>query len=163
MLEEHKHKDAAHDFDGITENRNSSPPAYFNVLFFGLILWGVIFMAYFLFSGWSSHAEFKQKMAAHKQAAEAAAPAAAARVASPAKADPAAGEKLFATHCAMCHGATAEGGIGPNLHGDLKYGKTQAAIHESIAKGRPGGMPAFGSQLSGNDLENLAAYVSSLK
>jgi len=163
MLEEHKHKHATHDFDGITENRVNSPPAYFNVLFYGLVLWGIAFMAYFLFSGWSSDAEFQAKMEAHQQASAAAAPEAAAKVQSPAQADPLAGQKLFASNCAMCHGAEAEGGIGPDLHGELAYGRTKEAIHESIAKGRPNGMPAFGSQLSGNDLDNLTAFILSLE
>ena len=53
--------------DGIVENREQSPPVYFNILFYGLIIWGVIFMAYYLFSGWSSDAEFQEKMATHKE------------------------------------------------------------------------------------------------
>ena len=54
-------------FDGIQENRDNSPPAYFNILYYGLIIWGVIFMGYFLLSGWSSHGEFQQKMDAHQK------------------------------------------------------------------------------------------------
>ena len=53
--------------DGIVENRETAPPVYFNILFYGLIIWGIIFMAYFLFSGWSSDAEFQEKMATHKE------------------------------------------------------------------------------------------------
>ena len=67
MLEEHKHKDAAHDFDGIIENRVTSPPIYFTVLFYGLIIWGMLFCGYFLFSDWSSHQEFEEKMAAYEE------------------------------------------------------------------------------------------------
>ncbi len=52
----------AEKFDGIKENRETPPPAYFNILYYGLILWGIIFSAYFLFSGWSSHNEFQEKM-----------------------------------------------------------------------------------------------------
>ena len=55
--------------DGIVENRENNPPVYFNILFYGLIIWGVIFMAYYLFSGWSSDAEFQEKMATHKEQA----------------------------------------------------------------------------------------------
>ena len=55
-----------HTYDGIREDREQKPPAYFNLLFYGLIIWGVIFCAYFLLSGWSSQDEFKEKMAAHK-------------------------------------------------------------------------------------------------
>ena len=54
-------------FDGIKENKGQKPPAYFNILFYGLILWGVIFMGYYLLSGWSSHDEFQEKMSAHQE------------------------------------------------------------------------------------------------
>ena len=52
--------------DGIVEDREKAPPVYFSILFFGLIIWGVIFMSFYLLSGWSSDAEFQEKMAAHK-------------------------------------------------------------------------------------------------
>ena len=54
-------------FDGIKENRENKPPPYFNILYYGLILWGIIFMGYYLFSGWSSHDEFQEKMKAHQE------------------------------------------------------------------------------------------------
>lgn len=52
-------------FDGIKES-HKNPPLYFTILFYGLILWGVLFSAYYLFSGWSSSAEFQQKMDNHR-------------------------------------------------------------------------------------------------
>ena len=52
--------------DGIVEDREKAPPVYFNVLFYGLIIWGVAFMSFYLLSGWSSDAELKEKMAIHK-------------------------------------------------------------------------------------------------
>lgn len=52
-------------FDGIKES-GKKPPAYFNILYYGLIIWGIIFMGYYLFSGWSSHGEFQEKMQAHQ-------------------------------------------------------------------------------------------------
>ncbi len=64
--QENMNTDQNEPFDGIKENRDTSPPAYFNILFYGLILWGVIFMGYYLFSGWSSHNEFQEKMTAHQ-------------------------------------------------------------------------------------------------
>ena len=54
-------------FDGI-KDRYRKPPVYFNVLFYGLIIWGVAFSAWFILSGWSSHTEFRQKMTAYEQA-----------------------------------------------------------------------------------------------
>ena len=65
--QEHIDTDQNEPFDGIKENRENKPPPYFNILFYGLIVWGVIFMGYYLFSGWSSHTEFQENMNAHKQ------------------------------------------------------------------------------------------------
>lgn len=171
MLESHEHKHPVHNFDGITENRVNSPPAYFNVLFYGLVIWGVAFMAYFLFSGWSSDAEFQEKMASHQEQAQQQAPPPAADKAPAAAAsgekhpaDAAAGADLFAQSCAMCHGAEGKGGIGPDLtSANYIYGNSTAAVKESITNGRPKGMPAFGNQLSQEQIDNLVAHVLSLQ
>ncbi|HEY7745397.1 MAG TPA: c-type cytochrome [Desulfuromonadales bacterium] len=166
MLEEHRHKNPTHDFDGIVENRETRPPFYFTVLFYGLILWGVIFSAYYLLSGWSSADEFRQKMDTHQQLQAQRRPpqATAGIVADKPQADTAAGKELYASHCAACHGAEGKGGIGPDLtRPDFKYGRTMEAVAESIRNGRPAGMPAFGSQLSAAESESLAAFVLSLK
>lgn len=56
-----------HEVDGIKENRATPPPAYFFILFYGLIVWAIVFSCYYLFSGWSSSGEFEQKMAEHQQ------------------------------------------------------------------------------------------------
>ncbi len=53
--------------DGIVEDRKQAPPIYFNILFYGLIIWGIIFCGYYLFSGWSSDQEFQDKMTAHQE------------------------------------------------------------------------------------------------
>ena len=42
-------------------------PKGFMILFYGLVIWGVLFCGYYLFSGWSSDAEFQAKMDAHQQ------------------------------------------------------------------------------------------------
>ncbi|MBW2503584.1 MAG: hypothetical protein JRE16_03340, partial [Deltaproteobacteria bacterium] len=60
MLDNHEHNHAVHEFDGIIENRVSSPPIYYTILFYGLVIWGVAFCAFYLLSGWSSEAEFQQ-------------------------------------------------------------------------------------------------------
>ena len=65
--QENIHSDQNEPFDGIKENRENKPPPYFNILFYGLIIWAVIFMGYYLFSGWSSHDEFQEKMNAHQE------------------------------------------------------------------------------------------------
>jgi len=53
-------------FDGIAEGPDNPPPMYFKVLLAGLVVWGVAYAAYFLMSGWSSSAEFDQKMINYK-------------------------------------------------------------------------------------------------
>jgi len=163
MTNSDHHQDEQH-ADGIVENRDTKPPVYFNVLFLGLIIWGVIFMAYYLFSGWSSHAEFQAKMEVHQQQVAKATPSAAAALAHPEKFNLEAGRKIFASNCAMCHGAEGEGGIGPDLTAaTYRYGRSEEAVRESIAKGRPNGMPAFGAQLSGGDLANIVGFVLALE
>lgn len=167
LLEEHRHKNPTHDFDGIVENRVNRPPLYFTILFYGLMLWGVVFCAYYLLSGWSSADEFRQKMDSHQQLQAQRQPpqtAAAGVVAGPPQTDTAAGRELYASRCAACHGAEGKGGIGPDLtRPDYKYGRTLEAVAESIRNGRPAGMPAFGNQLSAAETESLAAFVLSLK
>ena len=49
------------DYDGIKYREESSSPLIFRLLFGGLVIWGGIFMGYYLFSGWSSDGELQQK------------------------------------------------------------------------------------------------------
>ena len=153
--------------DGIVEDREKAPPVYFTVLFYGLIIWGVAFMSFYLLSGWSSDAEFQEKMAAHKGEPQVQEEATASTPESPATPAPATavaadGQALFKKHCAGCHGADGKGAFGPDLSGDYQYGKTVAAAQESISAGRPGNMPAFEQKLSTEESETLAEFILSL-
>jgi cytochrome c oxidase cbb3-type subunit 3 len=153
--------------DGIVEDREKAPPVYFNVLFYGLIIWAVAFMSFYLLSGWSSDAEFKEKMATHKgeqpvqQEAAAPTPAPAA-VQAPAEVVAVDGQTLFKKHCAGCHGANGKGAFGPDLSGEYTYGKTTMAVQESIAFGRPKNMPGFEQKLSQEEIEALTEFILSL-
>jgi len=169
-----------HDFDGITEDRERRPPVYFNVLFYGLIVWGVAFSAYYLLSGWSSADEFQVKMQAHETryqasaappaqppdpAEPAAAPATAAAPGTAAALPDAAA--LFAAKCAMCHGADGKGGFGPDLSkpaDKFDYGKSREGLYLSIAQGRGNGkMPAYEGQLRREEIYALVDYILALK
>lgn len=66
MVKENDVPQAAPHSDGIKE-RHAPLPGYFKILYGGLVTWAVIFSAYFLFSGWSSSAEFERKMATHQE------------------------------------------------------------------------------------------------
>jgi len=162
-FEEKDQKDNEKHADGIVEDRKQAPPPYFTILFFGLILWGVAFCAYYMLGGWSSQGEFADNMSRHQERyAEQASVTTTAEDGTAQTAASADGASLFAELCAVCHSADGSGGIGPDLTGDYKYGKTSADISESIRNGRPGGMPAFGTQLSNAEVEALAAHLLSL-
>lgn len=156
-IEEQDRLDNEKHADGIVENRTQAPPPYFTILFYGLILWGVAFCAYFLLSGWSSEGEFKQNMASHEQhfAAQPSTDTAEAAGSIDAPA-------LYAELCSVCHAADGKGGIGPDLTGAYKYGKNASEIANSVANGRAGGMPAFGTQLSSAEISALADHLLSL-
>ena len=157
------------DYDGIHYRVETKSPLVFRALFTVLLLWGVAFMGHYLFSGWSSQKEYAEKKSA-KEAMLAAvqlkgiAPAAAVAIPSAKKEEYLAiGKKEFAERCASCHGASAKGGIGPDLTGkSYKYGKSAAAITQTITEGRPGGMPSFKNDLSHEKIEGLAQYLLSL-
>jgi cytochrome c553/DNA-binding beta-propeller fold protein YncE len=75
----------------------------------------------------------------------------------PAAADPG---KLYAEHCASCHGADRLGGMGPALlPSNLERLRKPAAV-ETIAKGRIATqMPGFADRLSAAEIRALADYV----
>ena len=159
-----------HEYDGITYREEKSSPSVFRILFAVLAVWGVIYMGYYLFSGWSSQAEAdaakkvrdSQKQTAHKavEATGAGSPSGEHKV----EAYVAAGKKLYGSLCASCHGESAKGGVGPDLTlSTYKYGKSRLDITKTIAEGRPGGMPSFNSQVNKEQIESLVEFVLTLK
>jgi cytochrome c oxidase cbb3-type subunit 3 len=73
------------------------------------------------------------------------------------------GKALFySMNCAGCH-SNGGGGMGPSLlSGALKYGGRLEQIRQTIADGRPNGMPSWAARLSDTDMWDLAAYVRSM-
>lgn len=71
---------------------------------------------------------------------------------------------LFGDRCAPCHGAGGAGNPGfPVLaDDDWLYGGTIQAIQQTITNGRQGMMPAFGSMLNDQQVNDLVQYVLSL-
>jgi len=73
-----------------------------------------------------------------------------------------AGAKIYEQNCMSCHGAGAKGDICPNLtDAEWKYGSSDEDIYTSISKGRPGGMPAWGSTLGEKKIREVMAYIRS--
>jgi mono/diheme cytochrome c family protein len=73
------------------------------------------------------------------------------------------GEQVFAAHCATCHGANGEGGVGPNLHG-IATRKTLAQTAAFIENPTGGIMPKlYPSQLTEAQVQQVAAFIQTLK
>ena len=81
--------------------------------------------------------------------------------------DKAATAGTFRTKCAMCHGPDGAGSaVGksmnvPDLQSSVVQGKADAELAQIISNGK-GGMPAFKSSLSDDQIQGLVTYVRSL-
>ena len=159
-----------HDYDGIKYREEKGSPRIFRILFTVLVVWGVIFMGYYLLSGWSSQSEAdaarkaltEKKQAAHKavEATGTAHQGSGDKVG----AYVSTGKQLYAKLCAACHGENGKGMVGPDLtRSKYKYGKSRLDIAKSISEGRPGGMPAFNGQINPEQVEGLVEFLLSLK
>ena len=75
------------------------------------------------------------------------------------------GQMVFKARCVSCHGANAEGIIGPNLTDDsYKNVKQIADIAKVVADGAANGaMPPWKNQLHPNEVVLVSAYVASLR
>jgi cytochrome c oxidase cbb3-type subunit 3 len=73
------------------------------------------------------------------------------------------GKSLYnAYNCNGCH-FQGGGGIGPPLmDADWIYGSRPENIFETIAEGRPNGMPAFGRKIGADQIWQIVAYVRSM-
>lgn len=77
-----------------------------------------------------------------------------------------AGDTVFQTYCAACHGADATGNMAmgaPNLtNGIWLYGGSAEQISHTLRAGRNGMMPSFKDTLSEDKIHILSAYVYGL-
>jgi cytochrome c oxidase cbb3-type subunit 3 len=145
--------------------RHNRVPRGFLVFMLGLIAWGVYYLAAYTpeFSGWSQYDVLSRELRAEKAKTAA---AAAKMMENPYEHDAKAvaeGKTIFAEKCADCHGADLKGGDGPPLTGHLKYGEQDRDKYESIAQGRPGGMPPFATELGRDRIWKVLAYVDSVR
>ena len=75
-----------------------------------------------------------------------------------------AGERLYVTYCAVCHGSDARGATGfPNLRdNDWLYGGSPEQIEATLLHGRSGVMPAWVTSLGEEGIDQVASYVMSI-
>ena len=69
------------------------------------------------------------------------------------------GAELYAANCASCHGASLEGGIGPELDrgseaSESSDGRYVLRINEGKAE-----MPGFAGQLSSTEIDEIIAHI----
>ena len=81
---------------------------------------------------------------------------------------PAAAQDAAATYkakCAMCHGADGKGGkMGTKDFASPEIqSQSDAQLTETITKGKPPKMPAYGTKLSADEIKGLVAQIRSFK
>lgn len=155
-------RDAA-ERDGIGEEDN--PIAlWFNVTFLATIAFAVLYVLYYLLSGWSQRSQYQAEVERSGAVAEEAHAAMPTR--NPYRGDAAAiaeGKQIFETICAACHRPDGSGLVGPSLVDPYwKYGHSDEELFETVSKGRPGGMPPWGAQLGTDKIWEALAYLETL-
>ena len=70
------------------------------------------------------------------------------------------GRHLFRMNCVGCHGISAQGLLGPDLH-EVSYHLSEKKIINQIMQGRTPPMPSF--QMEPEQMANLLVYLKSLK
>jgi cytochrome c oxidase cbb3-type subunit 3 len=154
--------DGAH-ADGILEEDNPIP-AWWWWTFLGTIVFAAFYTPYYILSDWSQETQWASEVAAQQAVVAANAPPL--PTTNPYHGDAAAiaeGKQVFETICAACHKPDGSGLVGPSLVDPYwKYGDTDVVLFETVAKGRPGGMPAWESQLGTEKIWKALAYSATL-
>ena len=163
-----------HELDGIKEYDNPMP-GWLMAIWWGALLFAVVYVAFFAlsFGEGSMESEYREQpeqAVASTQVyfdAHPLVPPSSAVLLAGAR-DPkvlAKGEARFARTCAACHGAQAQGLIGPNLTDDrwIHGGKVEQ-VFQSVVKGWPAkGMPPWGRAIPPDEIAALVSYVRSLQ
>jgi cytochrome c oxidase cbb3-type subunit 3 len=166
-----KDVDLKHDFDGISELDNPPPP-WFMYLFYTTILFGVVYMVRYQWTGQGLRQE--QEYAVEMKAASAREQAMLANAAEKVdetnvtlisdKSKIASMAAVYVKNCAVCHGKNAEGLVGPNLTDEYWiYGGDIKNLFKTIRHGTPNGMQKFEGVLKPSQIQLIASYVLSLQ
>jgi cytochrome c oxidase cbb3-type subunit 3 len=164
-------EDMGHDFDGIRELNNPTPPwwkwAFYFSIFFGIAYLWVYHVAHSAPSQLEELANAEARAAAEKEAYLANAAnnidEHSVKLLTDA-ADLTSGQKLFSANCAPCHGAAGQGVVGPNLTDNywLHGGKINE-VFSTIKYGVPEkGMKSWKDDFSPKQLAQLASFIKSI-
>lgn len=174
-IEEEKDLVMEHTFDGISELDNPTP-AWFMVLFYGTIIFAVVYLLSYHVFGWGPLQEeeyaIELKQAEEARTAMLLQPgSASAKIdennveASKDAATLQSGATLFKSACSPCHGEQGQGIVGPNLTDEYwLHGGSVKDIFKTIKYGVPDkGMIAWEKTLRPKQISDLASYILSLQ
>lgn len=159
-----------HEYDGIRELDNNLPP-WWQGLFYGSIVFGVIYLFYFHVFGAGD-----LQIAAYEKEVERANIEIAEYLKESAlnvdentvtllteSTDMVAGQEIFKTYCAVCHGQNGEGQVGPNMTDDYWiYGPKIKDLFKTIKYGAKNGMKSWKDELNPLEMQQVASYMKSL-
>jgi cytochrome c oxidase cbb3-type subunit 3 len=166
---QYRDEDMGHEYDGITEFDNDLPP-WWKYGFYFTIVFAIGYLGYYHVAkaGQLQTAEYETEMqqAALLVSTEPDDPnKLTTYTALTAPADLSAGKSIYTTNCAPCHGANAEGKVGPNLTDEYwLHGGEINQVYKTIKFGVTSkGMVAWKGKLAGKQILQVSSYIQSLQ
>jgi cytochrome c oxidase cbb3-type subunit 3 len=171
-IEEEKNMVIKDSHDGIIELDNPTPP-WFMYLFYGSILFGVIYMINYhvLQDGNIQETEYKSDMAIAEKERAAYLKKFDASInennvlLTKSSKDLQEGKEIYKTNCVACHGSLGQGGIGPNFTDQFWiHGGGIKDLYKTIFNGVPQkGMISWNKTLNPLKIQQVASYILSLQ
>jgi cytochrome c oxidase cbb3-type subunit III len=154
-----------HVYDGIVEEDNELPRWWLTTFWGGIVFAVLYWLVYHVFPIASLPLDaYGEEMARRAgSGGEVTSELLEAMVAVPTEVE--GGRALYETHCAVCHGQSGEGLIGPNLTDDAwLHGGDAMDVFKSIRDGIPSaGMPNWGPPLGEANTRKVTTFVLSLR
>lgn len=161
-----------HGFDGIMELDNQLPKWWVGLFWFGTAFM-ILYISAYAFTDFASPLKEYEKEYREQEASVAAymkeQPPVTIESAEFSEDNIAAGEEVFKTNCVSCHSEGGKGGIGPNLTDNFWHNQPEKTLFKNVFHVVENGvtgtaMQAWGKNgvLTGNDIQNVAAYVYSI-
>lgn len=157
-----------HEFDGIKEEDNNLPNWWLGILFSTMVFGFAYWFVFHTTKEFETHEDvYRAEVAALKKARLSANPtsdeALLALAGDATQVEE--GKKVFASTCASCHAAEAQGLVGPNLTDKYwLHGNKPGELVKSISDGFPEkGMPPWGTILGPDKVRKVTAYLLTVK